>query len=273
MPAASRAALSSLRPRVQAVMGRFSSVDGRTGLAAELYSVASLLTAQPRLRRMLVDPASSPEARAGLADQLFETKVSTSTLQIVKDAAALRWSSPWDFLDALEWAGDDVLLAAAEKEQAADEIEDELFRFERILDSGSSLTTLLDEQTTDVERRVRLLEQVVASKVHPITLALLRHAVTSQRKRSILLAINALIEAAAARRQRSVARVVSAIELSSAQQEHLARALSQLYERHIDVRYAVDPEVRGGLVVRVGDEVIDGSVASRLTQARSAFTG
>ena len=107
--------------------------------------------------------------------------------------------------------------------------------------------------------------------MHPLTLALVRHAVTTQRKRSILLALDDLIEAAGARRELSVARVVSAIELTDAQQGNLAERLSAMYGRRIEVRYAVDPAIRGGLAVRVGDEVIDGTISSRLTQIRNAF--
>ena len=82
-----------------------------------------------------------------------------------------------------------------------------------------------------------------------------------------------LIEAAGARRMRSVARVVSAVEMTDQQQGKLAEKLSQLYGRRIEVRHAVDPSVRGGLVVHIGDEVIDGSVASRLNQIRATFAG
>ncbi len=273
MRSASRAALRTLRPRVHAAVSRFGSRETRVGFASELYSVATLLTGQPRLRRMLGDPASSPDARAGLAARLIDDKVSASTVALVKDAVSLRWSAPWDMLDAIEWAGDDVLLAAAEQDDVIEDVEDELFRFERILDNESDLTALLDEQAVPADRRRELLDGVVGQKVHPITLALLQHAVASQRKRSLLLAIDDLIEAAAQRRERSLARAVSATELSSEQQEHLARALSRIYDRPIEVHYAIDPSVRGGLVVRVGDEVIDGSVAARLTQLRSAFAG
>ncbi len=271
MHAASRQALETLSPRVQAAQSKFQSMDSRIGFAAELYSVATLLSAQPRLRRMLADPATSGDARAGLASALLENRVSPSALQVVKDAVGLRWSSPWDLLDAIEWAGDDVLLASAEQENVTDSVEDELFRFERILDNETNLTTLLDEQSATPERRRELLHSVVGEKVHPVTLALLEHAVSSQRKRSVLLAIDDLIEAAAKRRDRSVARVVSAVELTGDQERNLASALSTLYGRRIDVRYAVDPRIRGGLVVRVGDEVIDGSVAARFVQARIAF--
>jgi F-type H+-transporting ATPase subunit delta len=97
--------------------------------------------------------------------------------------------------------------------------------------------------------------------------------VASQRKRSIVLAIDNLLEAAAARQDRSIARVVSATPLSEAQEQRLAAALTGLYGRPILVRTALDPDVRGGLVVRVGDEVIDGSIASRFAAARAALAG
>ena len=273
MHAASREALAALRPRIDAVIARFSSEDGLTNLAAELYSVAELLTRQPRLRRMLADPATPAEGRAQLAATLLESKVSASALQLVQAAAGQRWSSPWDLLDAFETAGNEVLVAAAENAGVMDRVEDELFRFERILDAESDLSVLLDEASAPPGPRRELLAQVVGGKIHPLTQALLDHAVASQRKRSIVLAIDDLIQAAAARRERSVARVASAAPLSDRQQRDLAEALTGLYGREIEVRCSIDPDIRGGLVVRIGDELIDGSVASRLNQARVAFAG
>lgn len=273
MHAASRQALATLRPRVASAIEQFDSTERRAGFAAELYSVAAVLSAQPRLRRMLADPATAADARAGLASALLEGKISDPAMQLVRAAVSLRWSGPWDLLDAIEVAGDDVLLAAAENENAMDTVEDELFRFERILDSESNLTALLDEPTATGERRRQLLDSIVGQKVHPITLALLQHAVSSDRKRSVLLAIDDLIELAAQRRDRSVARVISAVNLSEEQEASLGASLSRLYDRRIDVRYSIDPGIRGGLIVRVGDEVIDGSISARLTRARSAFSG
>ena len=92
-------------------------------------------------------------------------------------------------------------------------------------------------------------------------------------KRTVTLAIDDLVEGASARRERSVAKVISAVELTAEQQDRLGRGLSELYGRAITVRSAIDPSIRGGLVVRVGDEIIDGSVATRLAHARAALTG
>jgi F-type H+-transporting ATPase subunit delta len=271
MHSASREALKQLREQVSSVLGRFSSTEGLIGLAQELYAVADLLTGQPRLRRRLADSAAAPHHRSGMADTLLEGKISASALSVVELAVSVRWSSAWDLVDALETSGDDVLLAAADSAGVLDDVEDELFRLERILDAQSNLTTLLDQAAVDGGTRAKLLDSVIADKVNQVTLALVRHAVVTQRKRGILLAVDDLIESAGARRERSVARVISAVDLSAQQERALADKLSELYGRRIEVRFAIDPSVRGGLVVRVGDEIIDGSVLSRLNQIRSAF--
>jgi F-type H+-transporting ATPase subunit delta len=273
MRSASRQAQAALREQESAVFDGRISADTLTILADELYAVADLLVAQPRLRRTLGDPATSAEARAGLIERLVAKQVSKHTLTLGKAAVALRWSSPWDLTDALENAGDDALFAAAEKGRTLDRVEDELFRFERILQNEGDVASLLDEHTVDPARRVALLDSLVQAKVSPITLSLLHHAVSSQRKRSITLAIDDLLDKAAQRQQRSVARVISAVPLTDAQQERLTAALTDLYGRPISVRTALDAQVRGGLVVRVGDEVIDGSIATRFAEARAALAG
>lgn len=270
--AASREALATLRERAEAVRGEHAAGE-YADLAAQLYAVTDLLTAQPRLRRTLGDPATAADARAGLAQRLFGGRIGADALEIVSQAVSLRWSSPWDLLDGLESVADDILFAAADEQNVLDEVEDELFRFERVLEWESDLAGLLDDASVPSARRVGLLDSVLSGKVQPVTLALLEHAVTSQRKRTLRSAIDGLLEAAAKRRERSVARVLSAAPLTDAQTERLADALSQIYGRTISIRSAVDPSVRGGLLIRIGDEVIDGSVAHRLEAARAALAG
>jgi F-type H+-transporting ATPase subunit delta len=273
MRSASRQALDALREQENTVLGGRVSADSLAGIANDLYAVGDLLVGQPRLRRTLGDPATSAEARATLVGTLLEGKVAKQSLDLVKTAVSQRWSSPWDLADSLESAGDDALFAAAEKGHTLDRVEDELFRFERILQNEGEIAGLLDEATVDVVRRTTLLDSLVKDKISPITLALLHHAVASQRKRSVALAIDDLLEEAAARQHRSVARVISAVPLSADQQERLAATLSTMYGRAISVRTALDPQLRGGLVVRVGDEVIDGSIATRFANARAALAG
>lgn len=271
--AASRGALVTLRERFEAVAARFSTSDGLSELARELHAVAELLIAQPRLRRALADASTAPAGRSGLADRLLEGKIGPSSLQVIRDTVSLRWSSPWDLLDSLGIIADEALFRGAESDGSLDRVEDELFRFERVLDAQAELSVLLDEATATPARRIELLSSVLSDKVHRITRELLEHAVTSRRKHTVGAAIDELLEAASRRRDRSVAKVVSAVELSFEQQSRLTAALTDLYHRPISVRTALDPAIRGGLVVRVGDEIIDGSVAARLIQVRSALAG
>jgi F-type H+-transporting ATPase subunit delta len=271
MRSASRAAAEALRPHKRAAFERQATVEDLMGLAAEFYAAAELLVGQARLRRAVGNPGSAPDGRAALITGLLAGKLSQPAIDVVEAAVRERWSSPWDLTDALETAGDDALFAVAEREGKLSTIEDELFWIERILNAESRLTTLLDEAPIDADRRVALLNRVLDERVDHVTKALLDHGVRSQRKRSITLAIDDLLEEAAARRAESTARVVSAVELSAQQLQRLTSALGQVYGKAMTVRTATDPAVRGGLVVRVGNEVIDGSVATRLLTARSAL--
>jgi F-type H+-transporting ATPase subunit delta len=273
MRAASRRAEATLHARQDEVLGGSPTADSLTKLADELYSVAGLLATQPRLRRILGDPATDSQGRQDLLARLVGSQLDAAGLEIAQAAVGLRWSRPWDLADALERAGDGALLAAADQSGQLDRVEDELFRLERIVQADGQLGALLDEYTAPVSARVSLLDSLVEGKVAAVTLTLLRHAVGSPRKRSIDLALDELLELAAARQERSIARVLSAVPLSAAQEERLAAALTQLYGRAMSVRVALDPRLGGGLIVRVGDEIIDGSIASRFSAARAELIG
>jgi F-type H+-transporting ATPase subunit delta len=273
MQAASREALGTLRQDKVVTDSAKLSVDAVIKQVDEVYSASALLTAQPQLRRALADPAAAPAARTNLAQAVFGGKVGAPVVKLTQAAANSRWSSPWDLVDALEDCADDMVFAVAERQGALDEVEDELFRFERLLDAQAQLSSLLDETVVAPERRVELLDSIIAGKVHPLTKVLLDRVVASPNKRMVAVAVHGLLDLAGSRRSRSVARVLSAVELSDAQQTRLARALTELYGRPITVLIAVDPSIRGGLVVRVGDEVIDGSVAARLLTVRQALAG
>jgi F-type H+-transporting ATPase subunit delta len=273
--AASRQAVAQLRNRLNAVLPTLASDGGAShkALAAELNAAADLLASQPRLRRTLGDPSTDARLRGELARSVLRGKLGEVALDLVSTAVSQRWSTPWDLVDGLEILADDALLSAAEQQGVLDQVEDELFQFERVLAEHSELVSALDEAGVDAGRRKSLLDSIVAGKVHLITAELLAHAVASTRKRNLQLAIDDLLQASAVRRNRSVARVLTATELSGEQEARLSTVLSQIYGRPINVRAALDPDVKGGLLVRVGDEVIDGSVATRLADARAALAG
>jgi F-type H+-transporting ATPase subunit delta len=189
----------------------------------------------------------------------------------VSDLVSARWSRPSDLVEAIEVLARRATLAVAEKDGTLAEVEDELFRFGRILDSEPALASLLADPNAPEDRRVALLDQVLGRKVRPVTKALLEQTVRTPRGRSLDLAAEELSELAAARRDRYVAHVGTPVALTAQQEQRLTDTLSRLYGRQMSLQIELDPALLGGLVVRVGGEVIDGSVSSRLSAAKRAL--
>jgi F-type H+-transporting ATPase subunit delta len=182
-----------------------------------------------------------------------------------------RWSGPADLVEAAESLARQALLAAAEKQRALDGVEDQLFRFGRILDREPALTSLLSDTDVPADKRVALLDEVLGDKVYPVTAALLRETVRTPRGRHLDVTAEELADLAAARRNRSVARVRTAVALSDAQEQRLTGTLTRLYGRDMSLQVELDESLLGGMVIRVGDEVVDGSVAGKLAAARRAL--
>jgi F-type H+-transporting ATPase subunit delta len=272
MQATSRESLQTVRGKFDELVAGPDEASLRQ-LGDELASVTALLANERTLRRHLADLSTAESNRASLVDTLFGDKLSASTVDLLRDIAKARWSRSVDLLDAVELFARLAALAVAEREGSAEEVEDELFRFGRILESESKLAELLGDVTRQAEQRLQLLDGVLADKVKPTTRELLAQVVRAPRGRQIDMVVEQLAELAAARRDESVANVTSAAELSEEQERRLVDVLSRIYNRPISVRVEVDPDLVGGLVVRVGDEVIDGSIASRLSKARRQLLG
>ena len=158
-------------------------------------------------------------------------------------------------------------LGVAEKNGTLDDVEDELFRFGRILDREPELTALLADANQPVDSRVALLDGVLTDRVSPVSAALLRQTVRIPRGRHLDLAAEELAELTAARRDRYVARISTPVALSDEQERRLAATLTRIYGRPMTLQVELDESLLGGLIVDVGGEVIDGSVAGRIAAA------
>ncbi|MFN2478804.1 MAG: F0F1 ATP synthase subunit delta [Pseudonocardiaceae bacterium] len=267
MQPASRAALAAARERLESRIGDASAQD-RDRLGDELGAVAAILGEQPVIRRHLADSAAPEQVRRELVEALFGGKVSPLTVNILDDVVSSRWSRPLDMVDGVEELAWQALLGLAEQDESLDDVEDELFRFGRILVAQPRLATLLGDETAPAARRVELLDTVLADRTRPVTRRLLEQLVRAPRRRALDEIVESLVDRAAARRERSVAHVTAAGPLSQRQEQRLLDVLNQIYRRPMSLKVDVDPELLGGLVIRMGDEVIDGSVAARLAQAR-----
>ena len=267
LQAASRESLADLNARLDVFVDQVGSAELQR-LGDELFAVTRLLEGERRLRRRLADPSVPEAARKDLVQRLLGAQLERPTLEAVDAAVAARWSRPMDLVDGLETMARNALLGSAEKDGTLDDVEDELFRFGRILDREPELAALLADTGTPADGRVALLDRLVDGKVGPATAALLRQSVRLPRGRHLDTVAEELAELAADRRQRSIARVATPVRLSTQQEDRLRDTLSRLYGRPMSLQVELDEALLGGLVVRVGGEVIDGSVAGRLESAR-----
>ena len=161
----------------------------------------------------------------------------------------------------------------ARAEGAVDRVEDEMYRFARAFEANPDLGRQLGDQHIDIATRLGIISDLLGGKAHPQTVAALMYIVQSERARQLPAIADAVVSLAAGSRRSSVAEVRSAIPLDDEQVQRLAASLEQSSGRSVEVKVVVDPDVVGGIVVRMGDTVIDGTVARRLAQMRTAMTG
>jgi F-type H+-transporting ATPase subunit delta len=164
-----------------------------------------------------------------------------------------------------------ALLQVAKAEGSLDTVEDELFRVARTLEANDELRNTLTDPAIPVDRRQAIVEDLLAGKASPVTTALVSFVVGAGRGRELPAIIDKLVSEAAEERQEAVAEVRTAIPLTDDQKQRLADALNHATGKRVSVKVVVDPSVLGGLVARVGDTVIDGTVRHRLEQLRETF--
>jgi F-type H+-transporting ATPase subunit delta len=271
MQGASRESLAQAQERLEALV----SDPGTDALpvAEELFAVTRLLDRAIALRRVLSDPSANRDNKADLATSLLRGQVSDATLDLVRDVVRLRWSRVRDLADAMELLSVTAAVAAAEREGWLDDVEDEVFRFGRIIAGDPQLRGMLVDRSVPAERKVELLRTLLADKVRPVSLQLISQVVTQPRGRSLEDALEDYATVAAARRQRILGTVRTPIALTDEQRSRLRAALRRIYGREVQLNVVVDPDVAGGMSVQVGDEVIDGTVVSKLAEARRRLTG
>lgn len=240
-------------------------------LGSELFAVADLLGHEAALRRALTDPSSGREARQQLVRAIFDGKLGDDAIEVVATAAGSRWSSASDFVDAVEQLAALSYVISSERAGELTELEDELFRFGRVILGDPQLRDAITNRQVPAEHRQALIRSLLEGKASGPAVALAVHAVAS-RQRSVELALEHYQQVAADRRQRLVAVVRSAVDLSEDQRGRLAAALGRLYDSKIQLNVVVDPEVLGGVRVELGDDVIDGSVSARLDEAARRLT-
>jgi len=272
LAAASRGALRTARTSLTELAAELPEAAGISSVSEGLFGVVRLLDRSGQLRRALGDPTTPAPAKESLLDSLLGSQLEPLAMRVLKSVAGQRWSSPRDLVDAVEVLAVQAAFLVADGDGSLDDVEDELFRFSRIVAQDPSLRAVLTDRGLDDERKTALLTGLLGERTRPETLRLVSSLVLSPRGRTLEDGLAEYARLAAEIRERSVARVTSAIRLTDAQEERLAAALARTLGREVQLQVDVDPAVIGGLVVRVGDEVIDGTTKHHLRAARVALT-
>jgi F-type H+-transporting ATPase subunit delta len=166
-----------------------------------------------------------------------------------------------------------ALLSVAEAEGALDRVQDELYAFAKAVERNEDLREALTDAALPSERKKAVIEELLGARAHPTTATLVGLLVDAGQARRIGAIAEELAREAAHRSERTLAEVRVAVPLSDAKKSLLADALEQATGHPVELKVDVDPSVIGGVVARVGDEVFDGSLASRLTEAKQYLTG
>lgn len=167
----------------------------------------------------------------------------------------------------------EALFKVVQAEGELDRVEDELFRFGKLLETNHELKQVLADQSIERAQREKVLEDLLSGKVSPHTLGLISFIVGQGRARHLPQILEQLSTLAAEARQSVVAEVRSAIPLDEDQRAQLEKALSKATGKTVTVKALVDPSVVGGVVAKVGETVIDGTIRRRLEQLKEQVRG
>ena len=270
MRGSSRAAAAAGQRAFQSALQ--SGADWST-LAEDLFGITAVIDGNATLRRALADPSRDARSKRDLVGRLFGGKVSQPAVDVLSELVAQRWSTERDLSDTVESLAVETVLAAAESAGRSDQVEDELFRFERIVAGSPELRDALTNRNADPDAKADLVGRLLRGKVSAETARLARQSVLAPRGRKFDRTFRHYLALAAKRREQLTAVVTAAVDLDEAQRQRLADALQGIYGRPIQLQLVIDPRVVGGLRVQIGDEVVDGTVLRKLEGARRHIAG
>jgi len=271
MRGVSRASYAELSERLSAE--HIESVTVATRLAGELFAVVGLLDTEHGLRRALSDPGKPGPEKGAVVAALLHGKITQRAEGLVAAAAEARWAGSGDLSDAIEELAVEATVLGAEADDGLDDLEDGLFRFGRVVSANPDLRAALADPSLPAHGKRELLRTLLDGKVTRPTLGLIEQMVAHPRGRTLSVALDLCAEIAARRREQLIAVVRTAVELSAARRRRLAGALSQAYGHDVHLDVVIDPSVVGGISVQIGDELIDGTAASRLAAVRRKLAG
>jgi F-type H+-transporting ATPase subunit delta len=267
-----------------------SATAAAADLASELAAVASLVDRNAELRLALTDTAVPAAARRRILAELLENKVSAAASRVASFAAGAVGAP--DVPAALHWAAheakalgegttreNDLLSLLSSRQRVGgyasavfetvatndlEEVEEQLFRFARTIEAAPSLRTALSNLDLPVSERIGIIDDLLTGKVLAPTLRLVRYVVAAGRARDLLGTLDWLVELTAQARGWRVARVHAASAIAPDQEAELSSSLGTLTGSPVELQVSVEPALLSGVVVEVGDLLVDATVRRRL---------
>jgi F-type H+-transporting ATPase subunit delta len=252
-----------------------SLVDGGADAAAlgnDLLGAAAVLRDQVSLRRAATDPSKPSSAKSKLLAGVFGAHLGEAATGLIAQAGGLRWGASSDLGAALEELGVDAVVTGADQAGDGDRVETELYAFARTVTENHGLRDALSDPARSVADKRALVGSLLEAKASSATIRLVEEAVGGGHL-TVSSALADFSRAAAAARNRTVATVRAAQPLTGDQQQRLSAALGRDSDKPVHLNVVIDPAVIGGLRVEIGDHVIDGTVASRVDDARRRVAG
>lgn len=235
--------------------------------AGELFAVVDLVGANPGLRRSLSDASASAEQRVALAERLFGSRISADAMALLRDVVSQQWSSSRRMVRMLERDTVRALLRTTHQRGELPTLQEELHAFATTVAGERALADTLRNPRYSVEARRDLVGRLTRGRVSSTSAQLLERG-TGYRDRALPQTLQEYLELAAEVAGQQVARVTVARPLDAQRRERLQRALENKVGSPVVLQITVDPAVLGGMDVRVGDHIIESTMAGRLEDAR-----
>ena len=266
----SRQSLAALRVALDSAL-KGVSADDASAISSGLFKALVAIDSSTGLRRALTDSARDASSKSDLVSDLFKKSLTGPVLALLANATSLRWSSPSGIADAIEQIAVEAEATAANLGNSLDQVQSEIFTFSKLLIENPDLRTALSDRAQSPAAKQELLNSIFGKKFSNSTKNLLAHSVEARRARSIEKTIDAYSHAVTARRNRVNAHIKSSIALSDVQAKKLADSLTKQIGQPVHLNIEIDPSILGGISIRFGDEVIDGTISNRLAEASRAL--
>ncbi len=267
----SRQSLVAARAKLDAAVKGATSAAA-SELSSHLFFAAEVFASNTSLRRAFTDSSRDDSSKVALVKDVFGSKISSSASDLLAAVAGLRWSAAGDLVIVIEQLAIEAEASAANVDGALDRLEAEFFQVSRVIADNFELRKALVGNGSVDAKRV-LIADVLSKSASASTVKLAVALVTSLRGRSIEAAFADYLFGLANRRNRLIALVRVATEITDAQKTRLAAAIEKQVGQPISVNIQVDSSILGGVSVKFADELVDGSISNRLAGAGRALAG